>query len=292
MPLSSRFQEARRAGRPVFSIEFFPPKTPEAETQLRVTLEQLAPLHPDFVSITYGAGGSTRDRTLELTSQIQRDTGLETISHLTCVGHSADELRTILARLRDGGVKNVLALRGDPPKGETKFTPHPKGFANSTELVRLVKSMGSFDIAVAGYPEGHVEAARKRVDIGYLKDKVAAGAQVIITQLFFNNAHYFGYVAWARQIGVPETVPIVPGIMPITNVAQIKRFTQMCGASLPGDLLARLEAVQNDPSAVARVGIEHAIRQCRELLADGAPGIHFYTLNRSNATKEILERLK
>lgn len=291
MPLSLTYANAAQAQRPVISFEFFPPKSPEAEQQLRETINTLAPLKPDFVSITYGAGGTTRDRTIELTHQIQHETGIETVSHLTCVGHSRDELAGILQRLRQAGVRNILALRGDPPKGEGKFTPHPQGLAHSCELVEMVLSAGGFDVAVAGYPEGHLEAQSKHADVQYLKRKIDSGAHGVITQLFFNNAHYFGFVAWARSIGVPAHIPIIPGIMPVTNVKQIKRFTNMCGSSLPGDLLARLEEVQEDDAAVARVGIEHAKAQCRELIEHGAPGIHFYTLNRSTATREIFESL-
>lgn len=292
MPIAQTFAQARQAGRPVFSFEFFPPKTPEAEEQLKDTVQHLAPLKPDFISVTYGAGGSTRDRTIDLTTQIQRDTGVETVAHLTCVGHSKDELRGILARLQAGGVRNVLALRGDPPKGETGFTPHPDGLKTSTELVELVHSVGGFNVAVGGYPEGHPESAAKLQDVRFLVGKVSAGAHSVITQLFFNNASYFGFVALARQLGVSADLPILPGIMPITNLKQIKRFTRMCGACLPGDLLGKLEDVQDDEAAVVRVGIEHAKAQCRELLAEGAPGIHFYTLNRSPATREIFESLR
>lgn len=279
-----------KAGRPLFSFEFFPPKNEAASQQLLETIGHLKELKPDFVSVTYGAGGSTRAQTLELVTRIKRDTGIEAMAHLTCVGHSRAEIRAVLRELDSAGVDNVLVLRGDPPKGETSFRPHPDGFRYANELAAEISGLNRFCFGVAGYPEKHVEASSLENDLQNLKRKVDAGASFVTTQLFFHNGHYFDFVARAKALGI--RVPIVPGIMPVSNVAQIQRFASMCGATLPASLLQQLEPVQSDAEAVARIGISHALAQCRELLARGAPGIHFYTLNRSRATREILEGLR
>jgi methylenetetrahydrofolate reductase (NADPH) len=277
--------------RPVFSFEFFPPKTDDGRSALLKTVAELAKLEPSFVSVTYGAGGSTRDRTIELVTTIKRSTGIEAMAHLTCVGSSRAELDVVLDRLESGGIENVIALRGDPPAGETGFRPHPEGLAHASDLVRLIRAARRpLCIAAAAYPEGHVESPSPAVDLAHLVDKVAAGVDVLITQLFFDNRFYFEFVERARAAGVH--VPIVPGIMPITNLAQIERFTRMCGATIPRDLHARLEPHREDTEAVARIGVEYATAQCRELLARGAPGVHFYTLNRSDSTRRILEALR
>jgi methylenetetrahydrofolate reductase (NADPH) len=277
-------------GEPTFSFEFFPPKTDEGERNLRAALEALRPMEPDFASVTYGAGGSTRDRTLEIVTTLKRDHGIETMAHLTCVGSSVAELRKTLDRIRDAGIDNVLALRGDPPRGETEWRPHPEGLSYSSELAELIASNYEFAIGAACFPECHREAPDLRHDIEFLKGKVAAGASFLITNLFFDNEAYFRYVEEAQATGI--TVPIVPGIMPITNVAQIKTITGLCGATIPERLLEALEIRAEDPESVAELGVSYATLQCAELLARGAPGIHFYTLNRSPATRAILAALR
>jgi len=277
--------------KPVFSFEFFPPKTEDGRASLIATVRELAELSPSFVSVTYGAGGSTRDRTIELVSYIKRELGIEAMAHLTCVGSSRTELSAILDRLEAAGIENVIALRGDPPAGESGFRPHPHGLAHATDLVRMIRAQGRpFCLAAAAYPESHVESPSPDEDLRYLAEKVAAGVDVLITQLFFDNRHYFDFVARARRAGI--AVPIVPGIMPVTNVAQIERFTRLCGASIPEALRERLEPARDDGEAVVRIGIEHATAQCHGLLAGGAPGVHFYTLNRSRSTHTILKQLR
>lgn len=286
-----RIRDLFHAGTPLFSFEFFPPKTPEGEETLAATLRRLRALNPSFVSVTYGAGGSTRERTIDLVTRIKRDLGLETMAHLTCVGHSRDEIAAILDRLCANGIENVMALRGDPPRGETAFVAPKDGFGHAVELVRFIRERGDdFCLGGAGYPEGHPECPDRALDLAHLRAKVAAGLDFLITQLFFDNADYFGFVERARAAGI--AVPILPGIMPVTNVAQIERLTRMCGAKIPAPLRERLHEVQNDERAVCAVGVEHSTRQCRELLERGAPGIHFYTLNRSPATADILARLR
>jgi methylenetetrahydrofolate reductase (NADPH) len=276
---------------PVFSFEFFPPKTDGGRDALLETIEELSPLAPGFVSVTYGAGGSTRDRTIELVSYIKNRLRIEAMAHLTCVGASRGDISVVLDRLEREGIENVIALRGDPPAGETDFRPHPDGLAYAADLVALIRSQARpFCIATACYPETHVEASSPQADLDNLVRKIAAGAEVAITQLFFDNRFYFEFVERARAAGV--RVPIVAGIMPITNVAQIERFTKMCGASIPDELRRRLAPVRDDADAVAEIGVEHATRQCSELLRRGVPGVHFYTLNRSRSTRDILERLK
>jgi methylenetetrahydrofolate reductase (NADPH) len=276
---------------PVFSFEFFPPKTDAGMESLYATIDHLRELRPSFVSVTYGAGGSTRARTVELVTRIKHELGIETMAHLTCVGAGQHEIRSVLDQLGAGGIENVLALRGDPPKGETTFVPAPDGFAYASELVAFIRGHGyPFCLGGACYPEGHVEAADRDSDLAHLCTKVQAGLEFVITQLFFDNADYFDFVVRARGRGL--TVPIIPGIMPITNVAQIERFTRLCGAHIPAALRARLEDVRDDDAAVQAVGIDHAAVQCRDLLAHGAPGVHFYTLNKSPATRAILERLR
>lgn len=277
-------------GRPSVSFEFFPPKTDAGLASLLDTVAALKPLSPTFVSMTYGAGGSTRARTVELVSRIKNQIGLEAMAHLTCVGHTKAELQEILGELRDAGIENVLALRGDPPKGETKFVAQAGGFSHAADLVAFIRERFAFGVGVAGYPEKHPEAASLDADLKHLREKVARGADFVISQLFFSNADYFSFVERLRTMGVKA--PVIPGIMPVTDTDQVKRFTNMCGAKLPKDLLARLDLAGPDKAAVARIGIEHATDQCLELLKRGAPGIHFYTLNRSEATREVFLRLK
>jgi methylenetetrahydrofolate reductase (NADPH) len=276
-------------GRPLFSFEFFPPKDDTAAEQLMETVSDLQTLQPDFVTVTYGAGGSTRHRTLELVARIKKERSIETAAHLTCVGHSRAEIRSILQELSGRGIENIIALRGDPPKGQTSFKPHPDGYRFANELAQEVARMG-FCFGVAGYPEKHPEAPSLEVDIKNLKRKVDTGASFVTTQLFFHNGHYFDFVSKARAAGIG--VPIIPGIMPVTNFAQIQRFTALCGATLPQVLETELAAVQDDSEAVTRIGIRHAAQQCEELLHKGVPGIHFYTLNKSRATREILQHLR
>ncbi len=278
-------------GEPVFSFEFFPPKTEAGDRALLATLAELRPLRPDFVSVTYGAGGSTRDRTVELVSYIRRDLGIEAMAHLTCVGASRQELGAVLDRLEAAGVENVIALRGDPPVGDDAFRPHPQGLTFATELVALIRSQRRpFCVAAACYPEKHVEAVSFDADLSHLREKVDAGVDFLITQLFFDNGVYFDFVRKAREAGI--TVPIVAGIMPITNLSQIERFTQRCGATIPKALHARLEPHREDPDRVEALSVEATIAQCRELIDAGVPGVHFYTLNRSRATRDILVALR
>jgi methylenetetrahydrofolate reductase (NADPH) len=275
---------------PVFSFEFFPPKTEEGERNLRAALLALRELEPDFVSVTYGAGGSTRGLTLELTKWIKQELGIEAMAHLSCVGATRDELCVILDSLLQAGVENVLALRGDPPQGATSWTPHPDGLRYSSELVALIASRYPACVGAACFPEVHPEAVDLASDLRFLKQKVDNGVSFLITQLFFDNDAYFRFVEEARAVGID--VPIIPGIMPITDVGQIKRFTDMCGASIPEALLRQLESRAPFATEVLQLGVSYATLQCAELLARGAPGIHFYTLNRSPATRAILAALR
>jgi methylenetetrahydrofolate reductase (NADPH) len=275
-----------RSGTPVVSFEFFPPKTEEGVETLYKTAGELRSCRPSFVSVTYGAGGSTRDRTIELVTRIQRDLGLTTMAHLTCVGSTKAEIREVLKRLVGGGVQNVLALRGDPPKGETEFKPVAGGFAYASELVKFIRDEG-FDVCVgaACYPEGHVETRDLEQDLQHLVTKVKNGVDFLVSQLFFDNEDFRAFSRRARSVGID--VPIVPGLMPVTNVAQTQRFTQMCGSRIPQELLRRLRIVESDASAVVATGVHWCAEQARQLLASGAPGIHFYTLNKSSATLAV-----
>jgi len=275
--------------RPVFSFEFFPPKSPQGEAALLAAVERLRLLEPSFVSVTYGAGGSTRQKTVEIVARIKRDFAIEAMAHLTCVGHSRDELRVILDHLAATGVENVLALRGDPPRGETRFVPTANGFAYASELVAFIRGAYDFCIGGACYPEGHTECRDLDIGVRHLRAKVDAGAEFLITQLFYDNADYFAFVRRARAAGIG--VPILPGIMPITDGPQIERIAQLCGARIPDELRNRLLGAAS-ADAAQRVGIDWAVRQCRELLSGGAPGIHFYTLNKSPATAAILADLR
>lgn len=278
-------------GKPSFSFEFFPPKNDEAAAQLQRTIAELSELEPTFVTVTYGAGGTTREKTIDIVSRIKQETGIEAMAHLTCVGSTREELREVLRRLTASGVENILALRGDPPKGETAFRAVEGGFSYANELVTFIREeLGeSVCIGGAGYPEKHVECANPAVDMNHLKRKVDAGLDFITTQLFFDNRVYFEFVERARSCGID--VPIVPGIMPITNASGVERMTAMCGATLPFKLAAELNRRRNDAQAVQQLGVAHATAQCMDLLMGGAPGIHFYTLNRSTATSEIYSAL-
>ena len=284
---------ARERAEPAFSFEFFPPKTPEGERALFHTVEALRPLGPAYVSVTYGAGGSTRQKTVELVKRLKRETEVEAMAHVTCVGSSRDEIAAVLDEVADAGIQNVLALRGDPPRGQASFTPHPEGFRWASELVAFVRSRPDrwrFCLGAAAYPEGHVETRDLALDLANLKTKVEAGVDFLVTQLFFENARYFGFVERARAAGV--TVPIIPGIMPFTNVEQIERFTAMCGASIPPPLRAAMEVRREDPDGARELGVAYASLQCADLLRRGAPGIHFYTLNRSPSTRAIVAALR
>jgi methylenetetrahydrofolate reductase (NADPH) len=289
--------------RPVFSFEFFPPKSEAGEARLWSGLEQLADLDPDFVSVTYGAGGSTRSRTIELVGRIKRELGIEAMAHLTCVGASRDELASVVDRLGELGVKNILALRGDPPKGESEFQVAKDGFAHATDLIAFIKERGDFCVGAACYPEVHPEAESAESDLRYTKMKVDAGADFLVTQLFFDNQQFFDFRDRAEQAGVD--VPILAGLMPVTNVKQVHRFTQMCGASIPEVLSKRLEGLPDDPVEVFWTGVQYAAHQARGLLEPGgrspwnqdvpracAAGVHFYTLNKSPATRAIFEILR
>lgn len=276
---------------PCFSFEFFPPKTEEGVKNLLRAVEDLTPLEPGFVSVTYGAGGTARSRTVELVREIKSASGIEAMAHLTCAGHSREELQALLETLAAARVENVLALRGDPPAGTARFEPTPGGFHYAQELVAFIREREyPFCVGGAGYPEGHVETPSREQDLLHLKRKVDAGLDFVITQLFFDNAFYFDFVERARRVGI--NVPIVPGIMPITNYEQVSRFTRLCGATVPMRLALQLERVKDDPEAVMQLGVAHAVVQCMELLGRGVPGLHFYTLNKSPATRMIVTALK
>ena len=285
-----RIAELLAQRRPVFSFEFFPPKTDEGQQTLERTLEVLRDDAPDYVSMTYGAGGTTRSSTVDLTKWIKQDLGIEAMAHLSCVGEPRERLVEILDQIQATGVENVLALRGDPPRGQTEWRPHPGGLHYSVELIRLIKQRFDFCVGAACFPEVHPDAADRDSDLGYALAKQEAGAGFLITQLFFDNELYFDFVEDARAAGI--SVPIVPGIMPITNYGQIKRFTEMCGASIPSELERELNGRADDPEAVAELGVAYATLQCSDLLARGAPGVHFYTLNRSPSTRAILAALR
>jgi methylenetetrahydrofolate reductase (NADPH) len=285
-----RIAEMLQAGHPIFSFEFYPPKTEKGEQSLWSALQELRDLKPAYVSVTYGAGGSTRAKTVELTSRIKGELGIEAMAHLTCVGATKEEIGGVLKELKAGGIENVIALRGDPPQGMDKFEATKGGFAYANELASFIKSEHDFCIAGACYPEAHPEAPSAYQDLHNLKTKVDAGAEFLITQLFFDNHMYFDFVDRARAKGI--TVPIIPGIMPIQNVDQIKRFTKMCGATIPPDLLEALEKRKDSPQRVHELGVAHATIQCLGLLQGGAPGVHFYTLNKSTATRDILTAIR
>ncbi len=275
---------------PQFSFEFFPPKTDQGEQNLYAAIEQLVALKPAFVSITYGAGGSTRDKTIEIVSQIRDRFGIEAMPHFTCVGSTVDELRQTLDLMAEVGVENVLALRGDAPEGQAQWTQTEGGLEYSRQLVELIRAEYPFVIGAAAFPETHIHATSAEDDLCHLKEKVDAGTDFLVTQLFFDNEAYFDFVRRAREIGI--TAPIIPGIMPITNFAQLERMTTLCGATIPPALQAALEARSDNASGIEAFGIAYATLQCAELLAGGAPGIHFYTLNRSPATRAILGALQ
>lgn len=277
-------------GEPVFSFEFFLPKAPEDIGGFLQGVRELKALRPQFVTLTYGAGGSARERTIEAAARIRGEVGVETACHLTCITHTRAEIAAILERLRRADIRNIVALRGDQPKDQSVPPAELREFGYARDLVEFIKQRGGFSLAVAGYPETHPEAPSPEADLQNLVAKVRAGGDWVITQLFFDNRDYFRFVERARAAGI--SAPIVPGIMPVTGYSQLKRFTQLCGAKIPPEMGERLEAIHEDAEAVIRFGIEWGARQCRELLAGGAPGVHFYTLNRSRSTSEILARLR
>jgi methylenetetrahydrofolate reductase (NADPH) len=277
-------------GEKSFSFEFFPPKTDEGEEQLWQAIRELEPLAPTFVSVTYGAGGSTRERTIRVVERIATETSITAVAHFTCVAASRDELRAVIRDIRDAGIVNVLAIRGDMPGAVgAAFEAHPDGLHYAEDLVRLLREEGDFCIGVAAHPEGHPESPDRDSDVRYFCRKAAAGADFAVTNFFFRAEDYFHYVDAVRAAGCE--LPVVPGVMPVTNVAQIERMAAMSGAKMPAEIAERLHAVEDDLDAVRRVGVEIASELCRELLDGGAPGIHFYTLNRSTATREIYQQL-
>jgi methylenetetrahydrofolate reductase (NADPH) len=285
-----RIDEILRDDGPIFSFEFFPPKTAEGEENLYAALAELKPLDPAFVSVTYGAGGSTREKTIEIVKRLRDEWGLEAMAHFTCVGATVPELRATLDELRDAGIENVLALRGDPPAGESEWTKTEGGLEYSRELVELISADYPFAIGAACFPETHIHATSPEDDLRHLGAKVRAGVDFLITQLFFDNSFYFDFVARARAAGIEA--PIIPGIIPITRVGQVEKMAAMCGSAIPEELRRELHAREDDAEAVLDFGVAYATLQCAELLAAGAPGIHFYTLNRSPATRAILSALK
>ena len=285
-----RIEQILEESQPVFSFEFFPPKTPEGETNLRAALDDLKDDEPNFVSVTYGAGGSTRDKTVDIVKSIKQEYGIEAMAHFSLVGQSVDDLRRQLDEIAEAGIDNVLALRGDPPLGETEWIAHPDGLHYSVELIEMIKREYDFCVGAACFPEVHPDAASPEEDMNYLKAKVDAGASFLITQLFFDNQDYFNFVDDARAAGID--VPITPGIWPVTNYTQIKRIAELCKSRFPDRFEAELAERKEDLHAVTDLGVAYATLQCIELLAKGAPGIHFYTLNRSPATRAILAALR
>jgi methylenetetrahydrofolate reductase (NADPH) len=274
----------------IFSFELFPPQRDGNLEALFETVQILKTMEPGYISITYGAGGSTRDMTYDIALRL-KNSGILPLVHFTCVGHSRDEIRQLLVKLKQAGIENLLALRGDPPKGQTAFTPAPDGFSYANELVSFIRKEGfDFCLGVAGYPERHPEAPHFEADLAHLKQKIDAGGQFIVTQLFFDNRDYFSYVAKLRALGVG--VPVQPGIWLLTDYAQIERFQSLSGAKIPSELAAQVRAVKEDKEAVTAIGIDYATRQCAELLKGGAPGIHFYVMNKSATVGRVLENLK
>jgi methylenetetrahydrofolate reductase (NADPH) len=271
------------------SIEFFPPKTDKGEETLFSEIALLKKLRPAFCSVTYGAGGSTREKTVDLVERIHNDCGLEVMCHLTVVGQSKDEARNVLKRLKEKRLENLLALGGDPPQGMADWKPHPDGFQHAVELVREAVAFGCFSVAVAGFPEVHPRAESRTSDLAYLKEKIDAGADAIITQLFFDNDQYYRYIEEVRKLGIG--VPIVPGVLPILSASQIRRFTSLCCAQIPPKLERELVKVENDDNAATELGIEYATRQCEALIKFGVSGLHFYSLNKSYSVAAICNNL-
>ena len=291
-PIRDIYAEKSTLGRPVISIEFFPPKTPQGKTSLfERVLPRLTAAGPDFCSVTYGAGGSTRDKTLEVVDRIQSQHGVTGMAHLTCISSTREEIKRYLKQATTLGIRNILALRGDPPRDQPDLVDPNNDLDYSYQLIDFIKTQGDFSIGVAGFPESHVACTEgKHVDWQHLKNKIDHGADFVLTQLFFDNADYFELVDYmTNTLGV--TIPITPGILPILSTAQIKRFTSLCGATLPKVLVAQLNTLGDDDEAVTKFGIDFATRQCEELLRAGAPGLHLYSLNRSRSSLAILRNL-
>lgn len=284
-----KLREIYATRKPVFSFEFFPPKSDKGEVTLLEEAQKLKALTPSFFSMTYGAGGSTREKTVSLGARVQRETGVDVVCHVTCVGQSRDDVRGVLREIESHGLENVMALRGDPPQGQTDWQPHPDGFHHAYELVAEARRMEKFSIAVAGFPETHPEAVSREKDLAFLKAKVETGADAVVTQLFFNNEHYFRYVSDLKALGVH--VPIVPGIMPILSASQIRRISTLSSAEIPERLSRMLDEVGADDAAARELGIEYAAGQIRELLDRGAPGIHLYCLNKADSASKIFNAL-
>jgi len=285
----------KNSSKPAISFELFPPKTDAAMENLQQVLPDLFKLRPDFITVTYGALGSTQERTLEIAAQLQNEFRLNTASHLTCVGSSRADLDGILDRIQEAGIRNIVALRGDPPRGETAFVAPKDGYSNANQLVAHIRArekagkIGPLGVAVAGYPEKHIEAPDFETDLKNLKRKVEAGADCVITQLFYDNRHYFNFVDAARRIGI--TVPIVPGLLPVLSAKQVLRITSMCGSCLPADLQKDLETAGDDPVKSEDIGVKRCIAQATELIDKGAPGIHFYVLNKSSHMIRIMDKI-
>ena len=285
------YVEKTAAKRPVVSFEFFPPKTDEGD---RALLEKQIPAllatRPYFCSVTYGAGGSTREKTLTIVDRIQREHALPALAHLTCVNHTREEVRSLLEKIRALNCQNILALRGDPPGGG-EFKPSPGGFEFSSQLVKFIRDAGDFSIGTAGFPEGHIaNKIGKHDDWRHLREKVDAGADFVLTQLFFDNADFFEFRDFVSgRLGVK--VPLVPGVIAILSAAQITKFTQLCGSKIPPSLRSKLDQLGADDDAAMKFGIEYATQQCEELLRAGVPGLHFYTLNKAHSTVSVLKNL-
>ncbi len=271
------------------SIEFWPPKTEKGDENLFREITVLKSLNPSFCSMTYGAGGSTREKTVDLVDRIHRECGMEVMCHLTIVGQSKEEVRSVLVNLKEKGIENMIALGGDPPQGVADWKPHPDGFRYSVDLVKETMAHQWFSIAVAGFPEVHPRAESREADLRYLKGKVDAGADAVITQLFFNNDDFYRYVGDLKKLGV--SVPIVPGVLPILSVPQIRRFTALCGSKIPPRLAQLLAKVEDDEEGAVQLGIDYATQQCEGFLSFGVPGIHFYSLNKSRSVKSIIKNL-
>ena len=289
-----KLKEIYNSQKPVISYEIFPPKGEPSEMKEKIEallqeLEVLSEYKPSFISVTYGAGGSTRDKTFELVLKIKDKLHIQALPHFTCVGSEKDEILQNIKEIQHANIENIFALRGDPPKGETKFIKPKNGFGYANELVDFIRANTNLGIAVAGYPEGHPESESLEKDLVNLKRKVDAGADIVITQLFFNNEFFFNFVERARKTGI--NIPIVPGILPITNYAQAEKMASMCGCTIPDDLATKLRQHQDDNKAIRDIGIEHATKQIKELIANNVPGIHFYILNKSYSTKNILKEL-
>ena len=277
-------------GEKSFSFEFFPPKNFSSILELGINIGQLMKLSPSFISVTYGAGGSNQDASFNLIDYINNKIGLVTMAHYTCVNATKDKVKQDLDFFHEKNIENLILLRGDPPKGEKLFSNRAGDFHYASDLIDFAAKQNRFCIAAAGYPEAHPESESSDTDIAYLKQKVDKGAHFLVTQLFFDNAYYFDFVDRARKAGI--TIPIIPGIMPITNFKQIKKFTQMCGSKIPDELVQQLQPYQEDLARTYDIGVDFSIKQCRELLDKGAPGLHFYTLNKSRATVDIYSSIK